>query len=115
MHVFLYHHFWLCTAGTSESEGDSDDETLKDVTFAPSDVPELSAVQPKVDQFGLGYTPLSRTPVLGGHINLFDPAPLSLTEKKKKLLIKGQVWHIGAFIHTCSTIFDNFPLFVCES
>ncbi|KAG0714577.1 G patch domain-containing protein 1 [Chionoecetes opilio] len=84
-------------AGVSESEGDSDDETMKDVTFAPSDVPELSAIQPKMDQFGLGYTPLSRTPVLGGHVNLFDPAPLSLTEKKKKLLIKGQAFGVGAF------------------
>ncbi|MPC48718.1 G patch domain-containing protein 1 [Portunus trituberculatus] len=79
-------------AGSSEgSSEDSEDEALQDVTYAPTDVPELSSMQPKVDQFGLGYTPLSRTPVLGGHINLFDPAPLSLTEKKKKLLIKGQV------------------------
>ena len=94
MYTFIHHHFRVYTAGASESEGgsdDSDDETLKDITFAPSDVPELSMVEPKVDQFGLGYTPLSRIPVLGGHINLFDSAPLSITEKKKKLLIKGQV------------------------
>ncbi|XP_063889799.1 G patch domain-containing protein 1-like [Scylla paramamosain] len=85
-------------AGSSEgSSEDSEDEALQDVTYAPTDVPELSAVQPKVDQFGLGYVPLSRTPVLGGHVNLFDPAPLSLTEKKKKLLIKGQAFGVGAF------------------
>lgn len=86
--------------GASDSEGgsdDSEDEAHKDITFAPSDVPELSMVQPKTDQFGLGYTPLSRASVLGGHVNLFDPAPLSLMEKKKKLLIKGQAFGVGAF------------------
>lgn len=98
-YIFI-HLLWYCTAGSSDgSSEDSEDEALQDVTYAPTDVPELSAVQPKVDQFGLGYVPLSRTPVLGGHINLFDPAPLSLTEKKKKLLIKGQVQLMGFLIH----------------
>lgn len=94
----IFTHIFLTTNGTaggaSDSESgsdDSEDEAHKDITFAPSDVPELSMVWPKTDQFGLGYTPLSRASVLGGHVNLFDPAPLSLTEKKKKLLIKGQV------------------------
>lgn len=92
-------HTLLTTTGTvggasdsEEGSEDSGDEAHKDVTFAPDDAPELSMVKPKADTFGLGYTPLSRASVLGGHVNLFDPAPLSLTEKKKKLLIKGQVW-----------------------
>lgn len=103
------HPLGHCAAGSSGgSSEDSDDEALKDVTYAPADVPELSAVQPKVDQFGLGYTPLSRTPVLGGHVNLFDPAPLSLTEKKKKLLIKGQVWLKGFLIHSFVILIDIF-------
>ena len=61
------------------------------VTFAPDDVETSYLSAPKSDLFGHGYKPLDRTPVLGGHINLFDPSPLSMTEKKKKVLIKGQV------------------------
>lgn len=94
----IFTHIFLTITGIAGVASDSDegsdgseDGALKDVTYAPSDVPELSMVQPKTDQFGLGYTPLSRASVLGGHVNLFDPAPLSLKEKKKKLLIKGQV------------------------
>ncbi|CAL4210802.1 unnamed protein product, partial [Meganyctiphanes norvegica] len=88
--------------GSEHAIDDSDDDVhnmqdyMPDVTFAPEDVDNLDLSTPKSDQFGLGYKPLDRTSVLG-HINLFDANPLSITEKKKKLLIKGQAFGVGAF------------------
>ncbi|XP_071519964.1 G patch domain-containing protein 1 homolog [Panulirus ornatus] len=86
--------------GPQDPSSDSEDDGeayLQDVTFAPDDVDTLCLTQAKADHFGLGYKPLDRTPVLGGHINLFDPSPLAMTEKKKKVLIKGQAFGVGAF------------------
>nr|XP_045615000.1 G patch domain-containing protein 1-like [Procambarus clarkii] len=80
----------------SDSESD-DDGHMQDLTYAPDDIDTLHLTQPKVDRFGLGYKPLDRTSVLGGHINLFDPSPLVMTDKKKKVLIKGQAFGVGAF------------------
>ncbi|XP_066990837.1 G patch domain-containing protein 1-like [Macrobrachium rosenbergii] len=83
--------------GRSDDEEMDEEDCDPDVTFAPDDVETTYLTDPKSDQFGLGYRPLDRTPVLGGHINLFDPSPLSMKEKKKKLLIKGQAFGVGAF------------------
>lgn len=71
--------------------GDSDNNAETKVTFAPDDVDTLMLPQAKHNTFGLGYVPLDRTPVLGGAASLLDPSILSLTEKKKKVLIRGQV------------------------
>ncbi|KAK7072915.1 G patch domain-containing protein 1 [Halocaridina rubra] len=82
----------------SGSDEDLDEEDCDPhVTFAPNDVETLHLSNPKSDQFGLGYKPLDRTSVLGGHFSLFDPSPLVMTEKKKKLLIKGQAFGVGVF------------------
>ncbi|XP_063607433.1 G patch domain-containing protein 1 homolog [Penaeus indicus] len=83
--------------GDKDEDGDDDADCDSGVTYAPDDVETLYLPNPKQDQFGLGYKPLDRTPVLGGHINLFDPSPLSMKEKKKKVLIKGQAFGVGAF------------------
>ncbi|XP_068230027.1 G patch domain-containing protein 1-like [Palaemon carinicauda] len=83
--------------GKSDDEEMDEEDCNPDVTFAPDDVVTTYLTNPKSNQFGLGYKPLDRTPVLGGHINLFDPSPLSMKEKKKKLLIKGQAFGVGAF------------------
>lgn len=83
--------------GDKDEDGDEDVDCDSGVTYAPDDVETLYLPNPKQDQFGLGYKPLDRTPVLGGHINLFDPSPLSMKEKKKKVLIKGQAFGVGAF------------------
>lgn len=80
----------------SESENE-EEEDLQDMTYAPDDVDTLHLTTPKTDHFGLGYKPLERSSLLGAHINLFEPSPLVMTEKKKKILIKGQAFGVGAF------------------
>lgn len=79
------------------SESSEEDEVL----VAPDDIPTFT-VRPKVDTFGLGYSGLAprgnqtdpstaRSPFV-----LFEPT-LSLTDKRKKLQIKGQAFGVGAF------------------
>lgn len=99
--------------GDKDEDGDEDVDCDSGVTYAPDDVETLYLPNPKQDQFGLGYKPLDRTPVLGGHINLFDPSPLSMKEKKKKVLIKGQVWSLlTKLMMTVETIRFVFLLLV---
>lgn len=84
----------LTDVGSISSDGDSgdsDNDTRNKVTFAPDDVDTLLLPQAKQNTFGLAYVPLDRTPVLGGAASLLDPSILSFTEKKKKVLIRGQV------------------------
>ncbi|XP_064120817.1 G patch domain-containing protein 1-like [Macrobrachium nipponense] len=86
-----------------DMKGRSDDEEMEeedcdpDVTFAPDDVETTYLTNPKSDQFGLGYKPLDRTPVLGGHINLFDPSPLFYERKKRKKSSHSRAFGVGAF------------------
>jgi hypothetical protein len=47
--------------------------------------------KPKDNCFGLGYSGLDRRSVLSSNLNLFTPTPLKMEEKKKKVLITGQV------------------------
>lgn len=94
MIFILLNIYFLTDAGSNSSDGDScdsDDNTENKVTFAPDDVDTLLLPQAKNNTFGLSYVPLDRTPVLGGAASLLDPTFLSYTEKKKKVLIRGQV------------------------
>ncbi|KAK4319559.1 hypothetical protein Pmani_009503 [Petrolisthes manimaculis] len=86
--------------GNNSSDGDScdsDNNTESKITFAPDDVDTLLLPQAKHNTFGMGYIPLDRTPVLGVAASLLNPTPLSFTEKKKKVLIRGQAFGVGAF------------------
>lgn len=74
---------------------DSDTEGFSSLDFAPDDVEDSLRVNVKADLFGLGYKPLERSNVLG-----FNPEPSSsfrMTEKNKKLSIRGQAFGVGAF------------------
>ncbi|XP_058801098.1 G patch domain-containing protein 1 homolog [Phymastichus coffea] len=79
----------------SESESEDSDE-YADITFAPDDY-EPYRCNPKDNYFGIGYSGLDRRPILGQHINLFDPPAFSIQDKNKKLSIKGQAFGVGAF------------------
>ncbi|KAJ9586453.1 hypothetical protein L9F63_019891 [Diploptera punctata] len=80
-----------------ESDGNStDDENYENITFAPEDF-QPALCKPKDNLFGLGYSGLDRRPVLSSHINLFEPTALKMKEKKKKVLITGQAFGVGAF------------------
>uniref|UniRef100_A0A0C9RM12 CG8833_1 protein n=1 Tax=Fopius arisanus TaxID=64838 RepID=A0A0C9RM12_9HYME len=82
-------------AKTTETTSESSDEDHEGILFAPDDY-EPFRLNPKSNTFGIGYSGLERTSVLG-HINLFDGPSLQLTEKNKKLSIKGQAFGVGAF------------------
>uniref|UniRef100_A0A1B6DZX4 G-patch domain-containing protein n=1 Tax=Clastoptera arizonana TaxID=38151 RepID=A0A1B6DZX4_9HEMI len=77
-------------------EEDEDDCVPENVTFAPDDH-EIHIMQPKDNVFGLGYTGLNRASVLSSHVNLFEPSSLVMTDKKKKVSIRGQAFGVGAF------------------
>ncbi|PSN30385.1 G patch domain-containing protein 1 [Blattella germanica] len=80
----------------TECKSSSDDENYEDITFAPEDFQPVLC-KPKDNWFGLGYSGLDRRPVLSGHISLFEPTPLKMVENKKKVLIAGQAFGVGAF------------------
>jgi G patch domain-containing protein 1 len=73
-----------------DSPCSTDDEDDAQVSFAPDDIVPFTC-KPKDNSFGLGYSGLDRRPVLSSHIDLFTPTPLRMEEKKKKVLITGQV------------------------
>lgn len=87
----------------TSDESEDDDDIDPDVTFAPDDF-DAWTVKPKDDCFGLGYSGLDRRPVLSSHIDLFGPAKSSLimSEKKKKVNIRGQVRLRSLFISNLS-------------
>ncbi|XP_055384112.1 G patch domain-containing protein 1 homolog [Condylostylus longicornis] len=75
---------------------DSEESDLSDmegVTFAPDDY-EPFIYTPKDNVFGLGYTGLSRDPVLKQNFNLFEP--LEVLDNEKKLSIRGKGFGVGA-------------------
>jgi G patch domain-containing protein 1 len=73
-----------------DSPYSTDDEDDVQLSFAPDDHGPFLC-KPKDNSFGLGYRGLDRQPVLSSHIDLFTPTPLRMEEKKKKVLITGQV------------------------
>jgi G patch domain-containing protein 1 len=73
-----------------DSQSSTDDEDDAELSFAPDDLHPFLC-KPKDNYFGLGYSGLDRRSVLSSHIDLFTPTPLRLEEKKKKVLITGQV------------------------
>lgn len=73
-----------------DSPCSTDDEDDAQLSFAPDDLGPFLC-KPKDNSFGLGYKGLDRRPVLSSHIDLFTPTPLRMEEKKKKVLITGQV------------------------
>ena len=73
-----------------DNNSSTDDENYENITFAPEDFQSVIC-KPKDNFFGLGYSGLDRRPILSGHINLFEPTPLKMEEKKKKVSIAGQV------------------------
>lgn len=82
----------------SDSPCSTDDENDPELSFAPCDLQPFLC-KPKDNCFGLGYSGLDRRSVLSSNLNLFTPTPLKMEEKKKKVLITGQV--SGSFvIHT---------------
>ncbi|KAJ4427392.1 hypothetical protein ANN_25013 [Periplaneta americana] len=90
-----------------DSESSTDDEN-DGLTFAPDDY-QTFLCKPKVNVFGLGYYGLDKREILGSHINLFEPTPLKIEEKKKKLLITGQAFGVGAFEE------DDDDIYACEN
>ncbi|KAJ8878026.1 hypothetical protein PR048_022489 [Dryococelus australis] len=71
------------------SSDSSDEEGPEELTFAPGDYDSF-VCSPKVDCFGIGYSGLDRRPVLSGHVNLFDGPSLVMSEKSRKVSIRGQ-------------------------
>ncbi|XP_015110059.1 G patch domain-containing protein 1 [Diachasma alloeum] len=80
---------------SKDSTSESSDDDQEGILFAPDDY-EPYRLNPKDNYFGIGYSGLDRTSVLG-HINLFDPPTLQLRDKNKKFSIKGQAFGVGAF------------------
>jgi G patch domain-containing protein 1 len=72
-----------------DSQSSTDYENDAELSFAPDDLQPFLC-KPKDNYFGLGYCGLDRKPVLSSHIDLFT-TPLRMEEKKKKVLIAGQV------------------------
>lgn len=89
-------------ASGEDSPYSTDDENDAELSFAPDDFHPFLC-KPKDNCFGLGYSGLNRRSVLSSHINLFAPTPLKMEEKKKKVLIIGQV----SFIYRIQPIFDH--------
>lgn len=79
------------------NNNDEDDPYAVGFTFAPKDV-EILPYTPKNNLHGIGYSGLNKNPILSSHINLFEPTHTSsVLEKKRKLLISGQAFGVGAF------------------
>lgn len=76
------------------SEGESDDSSDYEVTFAPDDFDPLLAAF-KDNSFGLGYSGLERPSVGGQRFNLFDTLEI-VDRNNKKLSIRGQAFGVGA-------------------
>ncbi|XP_023224249.1 G patch domain-containing protein 1-like isoform X1 [Centruroides sculpturatus] len=88
-----------CALPPTEDENDDDDDDPYAIghTFAPKDI-EILPYVPKNNLQGIGYSGLNKNPVLSSHINLFEPThTATILEKKKKLLISGQAFGVGAF------------------
>lgn len=77
-----------------QSDDDSDDSDIENITFAPDDF-EPFVLALKENTFGLGYVGLSKEPVLQQHVNLFSPFEV-LDKNNKKLSISGQGFGVGA-------------------
>lgn len=90
----------------SDSPCSTDDENDPALSFAPCDLQPFLC-KPKDNFFGLGYSGLDRRSVLLSNINLFTPAPLRMEEKKKKVLIAGQVRSL--FCYAC-----RYTWFICD-
>lgn len=88
------------TSKMKQSDSDDDDDSSTDddenITFAPEDFQPVLC-KAKDNFFGLGFSGLDRRPILSTHINLFEPTPLKMKEKNKKVLITGQAFGVGAF------------------
>ncbi|XP_063236605.1 G patch domain-containing protein 1 homolog [Bacillus rossius redtenbacheri] len=82
-------------APSISSDSSGDDDTCEKLTFAPGDYDPFLA-HPKTDSFGIGYSGLDRRPVLSGHVNLFDGPSLVMSEKSRKVSIRGQAFGVGA-------------------
>lgn len=80
----------------SDSTCSTDDENDPELSFAPCDLQPFLC-KPKDNCFGLGYSGLDRRSVLSSNLNLLTPTPLRMEEKKKKVLITGQAFGVGAF------------------
>lgn len=80
----------------SDSPCSTDDENDPQLSFAPCDYQPFLC-KAKDNCFGLGYSGLDRRSVLSSNLNLFTPTPLRMEEKKKKVLITGQAFGVGAF------------------
>ncbi|XP_063976054.1 G patch domain-containing protein 1 homolog [Diachasmimorpha longicaudata] len=85
----------LPTQESKDSTSESSDDDQEGILFAPDDY-EPYRLNPKDNYFGIGYSGLDRTSILG-HINLFDSPTLQLRDKNKKFSIKGQAFGVGAF------------------
>nr|XP_018904786.1 PREDICTED: G patch domain-containing protein 1 [Bemisia tabaci] len=82
---------------SSESD-DSGNDDREEILLAPLEF-EQYVVQPKNNSFGIGYSGLDRHSVLSSrHYSLFDqPSGVTLTEKQKKVSIRGHAFGVGAF------------------
>jgi G patch domain-containing protein 1 len=78
------------TQSDKDSQSSTDDDDDVELSFAPDDLQPF-LYKPKDNYFGLGYSGLDRRTVLSSHVYLFTPTPLKMEEKKKKVLITGQV------------------------
>ncbi|KAL7643320.1 UNVERIFIED_CONTAM: hypothetical protein RMT77_006612 [Armadillidium vulgare] len=85
-----------CTETQNSTDSDdTDTDAFSSLDFAPDDVEDSLFVNIKSDLFGLGYEPLERTNVLG--FNSEPSSSFRMTEKNKKLSIRGQAFGVGAF------------------
>ncbi|GIY18459.1 g patch domain-containing protein 1 [Caerostris darwini] len=87
-----------CSPFPEVIELEEDDPFAQSYTFAPEDT-ETELYKPKDNVFGLGYSGLSKDPVLSTHSDAFNPTTTKswLKKDKKKLAISGQAFGVGAF------------------
>ncbi|XP_041376187.1 G patch domain-containing protein 1-like [Gigantopelta aegis] len=93
-----------CALLPSESDEESDDDFICDVTFAPKDTTPIS-FEAKDNVHGLGYHGLDPTAALpSSHVNLFGPPPVRSGGRKG---IRGQAFGVGALEEEDSDIYST--------
>lgn len=97
--LYLMEKYGCDLAGPSQQEdveSSSDEDEGIEITFAPDDFDPF-LITPKNNLFGLGYSGLDKSSVLGQQrFNLFQPLEV-LDKNNKKLSISGQAFGVGAF------------------
>lgn len=77
-------------------ESEEDDPFAQSYTFAPEDT-KSEVYESKDNVFGLGYSGLSKESVLSVHNDTLITTKSWLKKDKKKLVISGQAFGVGAF------------------